>query len=354
MGLKAVCKSCKRSHDNCTVWMGFPYCPSCINVVSRKCSRCGQRVPVINDSSLGGYRPSGPFLCGECDGSRNDYSGQSSEFPVCNYSYKPSPIFHFSAMESRSADRLFLGAELETVKVKNVGKDRTSTASDIMSKYSNRSRLFYLKNDGSIGSNGFELVTHPCTILYHANEFPWDAVAGHLVENGFASHNTNTCGLHVHMSKRFFSYSDLIKLGLFFHHMRQYLRKFGRRDNSEYAVYRDSAFSYKGKIHHIPFAGAGGVRYDAINFGRLNAKTVEIRLFRGTLITRTIISTLQLCDCIGKFVKDVPLRKEYQDIVSGHEGIMWNRFVQYADSMGKTYRTMLDYIDELELSKVGE
>ena len=58
----------------------------------------------------------------------------------------------------------------------------------------------YIKSDSSL-SDGMELVSHPCSLQYHKTEFPWADVMKKAVSMYYRSHNTNTCGLHIHIGR---------------------------------------------------------------------------------------------------------------------------------------------------------
>lgn len=64
----------------------------------------------------------------------------------------------------------FMGVELEIDKGDNVRE-----CASALKTLSEREDYFYLKSDGSL-DNGIEIVTHPCSLEYHENSFPWKEV----------------------------------------------------------------------------------------------------------------------------------------------------------------------------------
>ena len=58
----------------------------------------------------------------------------------------------------------------------------------------------YCKHDGSL-DDGFEIVSHPATLEYHTNTIPWKKILDEALEMGYYSHNSGTCGLHVHINR---------------------------------------------------------------------------------------------------------------------------------------------------------
>ncbi len=53
-------------------------------------------------------------------------------------------------------------------------------------------------------SDGFEIVSHPMTLDYHISGIDWLKIFNRAVEMGYRSHNTSTCGLHIHVNRSAF------------------------------------------------------------------------------------------------------------------------------------------------------
>ena len=83
----------------------------------------------------------------------------TTEIVSCLYSHKPKPIFF-----GNDTSDGYYGVELEI----DNGNDRENAAEDIQALGDH----IYLKEDGSLSFAGFEIVTHPVTLDYHANSFP--------------------------------------------------------------------------------------------------------------------------------------------------------------------------------------
>lgn len=159
----------------------------------------------------------------------------------------------------------------------------------------------YIKSDGSI-DDGFEIVSHPMTLDYHLNEMDWESVMQEAVNLGYRSHQTSTCGLHVHVNRDSFGLNqseqeEVIGKILFFveKHWAE-LFQFSRRSN--YNMNRWSArygFEKTGK-EILQKAKDTGNRYVAVNLR--NYHTIEFRLFRGTLKYNTFVATLQMVNHI--------------------------------------------------------
>ena len=119
----------------------------------------------------------------------------------------------------------------------------------------------------------------------------------------FRSHQTSTCGLHVHVNRDCLGdnreeQEETISRILYFveHHWNELLR-FSRR--SEYSMNRWAArygFEKTGKEILDKAKKGGNGRYAAVNL--MNYSTIEFRLFRGTLKYNTLIAALELVDAI--------------------------------------------------------
>ena len=160
---------------------------------------------------------------------------------------------------------------------------------------------------------------------YHINEFPWEDIMHRAIHQGYRSHQTSTCGLHLHVNRNAFSdnqeeQDEVISRILYFveHHWNELL-KFSRR--SEYAMNRWAArYGYE----HTPKAimdkakKGGNGRYAAVNL--CNYHTVEFRLFRGTLKYNTFIATIQLvnriCDAAMYNTDDSIAKLSWSDFVA--------------------------------------
>ena len=146
------------------------------------------------------------------------------------------------------------------------------------------------------------------------------------VSLGYRSHQTSTCGLHVHVNRNSLGNSreeqdEVISRILYFveHHWNELL-KFSRR--SEYSMNRWAArYGYE----HTPKAimdkakkGNNG-RYAAVNL--CNYQTIEFRLFRGTLKYNTFIAAIELvnriCDTAIYNTDESLARTSWSDFVSG-------------------------------------
>lgn len=161
----------------------------------------------------------------------------------------------------------------------------------------------YCKHDSSL-TDGFELVTHPMSLTYHCRDMPWQDMMRAAIRMGYRSHQTDTCGLHVHISRDAFGDTEeeqdaaIARLLYFFEKHWEELLKFSRR--TAYQMEQWAArYGYKDRPKEILDHAKKGYskgRYSSINLQ--NRATIEFRIFRGTLKYNTLIATLQFIDLL--------------------------------------------------------
>lgn len=272
-------------------------CASCASNEVYRCNGCGEYFEGYDALDMNGY-------CEDC----RDDEGDNEDGYLLDYSYKPTPIFLGDA-----DDAYYCGVELEM----DYGNRKRSTIQDI----SDTSAYIYMKEDGSL-NDGIEIVSHPATLEYHVGRMPWQKIMAIALENDWRSHDTNTCGLHIHVSRKFFgdteekqdlSIAKLILLNNRF--WDSHITKIARRTESSYAkrnVCFDSATT-KETIRTLCDKMKNNTlsRYQAINLQ--NRNTVEFRMYKGTLNYNTFIATLQFTKLLCEAAKRIPLR-EYNTI----------------------------------------
>ena len=243
----------------------------------RDCEECG--CIIMGGVYYDGY---GDTICELCF--------EEAQGAIDDYNYKPDPEFLGDCDNNR-----YLGVELEIDK----GVYRNQFAEDVVD-----SRI-YCKDDGSLTENGVEIVTHPATLDYHMNNMGWDSILQKAKDYEFKSHDTSTCGLHVHVSREAFGETeddqDLVigRLLFFFTKFESQIIKFSRRRLSqidEWASFFRISSKSEDDCKEDAKSLKDGERYYAINLQ--NYHTVEFRIFRGTLKENTFRATLQFVDLL--------------------------------------------------------
>jgi hypothetical protein len=316
------CRNCGREEyrENCFEVNGDDYCEECYNDIFYTCDRCGRNLNRDYDE----YYWQGDFCY--CEYCYDNYINQA----INDYSYKPEPIFY------GDNSKLFMGVELEI----DGGGEDSEKAEQLLNLANDKNTHIYCKHDGSL-NDGFEIVSHPMTMKYHKKEMMWNDLLLEARFLGYTSHQAETCGLHIHVSRNFFgssSYTQDENIGKVLHFMELHwneLLKFSRRTESQlnqwasrYGIgtgckdtYEKAKYSHKG-------------RYAALNLE--NRNTIEFRLFRGTLKYNTFMATLQLVDkickhCCGLSEHEIEL-ETWGDFVSCLDTVEHCELIKYLKS----------------------
>ncbi len=283
---------------------GDVYCESCYNAHYVECYDC-ERVVAIDDARHSGDRAicercydRNYFYCESCDGVyHNDDYGSDGYCQSCteergddgaihDYDYKPSPIFH-----GQDKSGLFMGIELE---VENKGRcDTGEKAQDFIESLDlEDGKDFYLKHDGSL-DNGWENVSHPRT-LQSWHEFDYASMLTWLAEHQMKA--SESCGLHVHISKGPISEVTQSKIGFFWYSQDSLINQICRRVGNHYAKKIDS--DKPRKLTSEQKHGYGD-RYEAINY--TVAHTLEFRQYASTLNPVQFIAAIEMTHAVTTF-----------------------------------------------------
>ena len=340
-GPEYVCESCANDNyyqcNNCgehischNVWVdrNITICDNC-SVNYYVCEDCGDIISCDDAHSINGDN-----YCDDCAESNRDV--------INDYGYKPEPIFY-----GENAARGYYGLELEI----DDGYDRQEAARAIQDAGGN---CIYLKHDGSLSSDGFEIVTHPMTLDYHMQQMPWSDIIQAARDYDYTSHDAGTCGLHIHASRSLFgdrkatqdlNIAKCILLIDFW--WEQCIVPFSRRNYNqlnEWAKKPNACImASDSEYDAICKARLSGEhdRYKAVNLK--NRHTVEFRFFRGTLRRETNKASIQFVDTLIKYVCGVELEdlwdKTWNDVFAN------TQYSELKDYLKK--RKILDNTEEI-------
>lgn len=321
----AICECCDERflrEDMTRTGNGDLVCEDCLGDNYTLCEHCGEYYP---DGDMCYDRWDNAY-CESCYEDRN--SGV-----IENYYYKPTPIFYGDA-----PDNMYMGVEVEM----DGGGEDGDNAEALMDIANDTAEHIYIKHDGSL-DEGFEIVSHPATLEYHTKNIQWQRLMTKALSMEYRSHDTSTCGLHCHISRKalgdtYAEQEDTISKIIYFIELHwAEILKFSRR--SEYAMSRWAArYGIESDCRKTYEKAKGnGNRYHCINLE--NEHTVEFRMFRGTLRYNTFIATLQFVDeicrtCIELLDTDI-------------ESQAWSDFVANIDKDKKP--ELITYLKERNL-----
>lgn len=347
MAAMETCTHCGHEvpREELTEFDGEQLCQTCLNDLTSLCDHCGRRIWDDNNEGSGDL-----ILCGTCyddhytNCSRcgrlihNDNAcyPEDDDDPYCgacyaaianqaihDYHYRPEPIFYGTGPR-------YFGVELE---IDGAG-ERCHNAELLMDTANRPAEHIYCKHDGSL-DDGIELVSHPMSLDYHINTIPWKSLMEKAISLDYRSHQTGTCGLHIHVSRAAFGSTTenqdvaIARVLYFVERNWNELLKFSRRTQRQLDRWA-ARYGYKDHpgemMEHIKKGRSN--RYTCVNL--TNEDTIEFRIFRGTLKYNTLIATLQMvnhiCD-VAIFLSDDELKAlSWSEFVSS---VMEPELIQY-------------------------
>jgi len=301
-----ICEDCGRVID--TEWHSYynvngehTVCEDCISDYYY-CEQCGE---YFTDDEIMYDEAEDEYYCREC---YDRIHAEQDNHHLKNYGYKPTPkprTHEAPANDCTDVKDLLFGVELE------VDKGPAYAVGDTIYKIADVSNDVYMKHDGSLDS-GFEIVSHPCTLAYHMNDFAWRQITEIAKSAGFKSHDARTCGLHVHVGRYQLGEDDtsrrdtVAKIVMLVDRHWEALVKFSRRNSGQLNHWASRPQMRPIRHTDTPeraidraLAADNGDRYQAVNL--CNRGTIEFRLFNGSLKRDTVIATLQMVSNICQY-----------------------------------------------------
>lgn len=297
-------------------------------------NNCGW-VDFMNEHFSGSY-----FICHDCDNifsdddAHNAYDDYSVCGNCCDYNYRYSNrhgyyvqdddedyyenqhigeyhsssenLGHIPSKYDNRKPRVLLGLELE-MEIKS-SYSRDERAGELLSNIGVYEGHQYAlcENDGSL-DEGFEMVTAYTGLDVHAQQLKYfeDGLKGAI------SHDSDNCGLHVHICKADMTTLHGAKMVLFINDQANHklIKAIARRDASDYAKFKNKsenrewikdALTCESKYSQL--RNLNSDRYEALNFK--NNKTIEFRLFKGSLVYSTIMACLEFTYATWFFTRD--------------------------------------------------
>jgi hypothetical protein len=214
-----------------------------------------------------------------------------------------------------------LEVELNKKSIVKKGKVRGAVARSIRELLTD---FVFIKEDGTLTMNGkysgdskydpdgtkkghlyagFEIVSNPADLEYHRKT--WSKLESSTYYKDLRAWDTETCGMHVHVSKDSLTMLQLGRILEFVNHSnnRNFVEKVAGRSAQKYTRYLDKNKSDSLHPERVcsPEETQSHNRHRRVAVNVSNSKTVEFRIFRGTVNPRHIIRNIEFCDAICTF-----------------------------------------------------
>ena len=316
----SLCQHCGNLSKGFYIVGSIPVCGSCYSH-RRTCSVCD--IQILKTYT---YSCSDDVFCRGCASKK--LLGRTE-----SYSYKPYPIMHGSKGD------LHMGFENE-ISVK-AGEDIGVNIAKVLGNYTEHQ--VYIKSDSSV-YHGFEVVSHPFT-LEAFKELDWEYIfTSDTIED-------DSCGLHVHLSRKSFTPYHLYKFLYFIHNNKEFITSIAGRGATNYSkeIGQDlrgmARGKRKGKLNGSRYDREAGYSSSDPAFDRhtkvnLSGKdTVELRFFKGCGNAYKLHYRIEFCHALFIFSRD-----NNKDMLSP------DCFESFVEKENKRYQYLNDFIN----TKVSE
>lgn len=317
------CDNCNEFHlreDMIGLTDGNSICISCYDYEYTTCEECGR---VIHNDNAYNDEEGERYLC------RNCFEEREQIIECYHHTKKPELYEMINGKQIISYDkynkREKIGIELEV----DNGCNAVQTATNIKNIFE---KFLIFKRDGSLSSNGFEIVTQTMTETYFKKCFKkqFKKIIKETRNNGYTSHKAGNCGLHIHYNIKHISTLTLYKLFSFFDENRETIAKLSRRRDFGYCrqIYLD-----KYAIIRYAKTKATNEHGSALHISPYG--TLECRIFRGTLKQETFIASVDFYLSLIKYCKETSL-STFND---------FDNFKQFINGRKNEHRELIAYIE---------
>ena len=275
--------------------------------------------------------------CGSC-GSQiwddGDHECEDSYRVIKSFDFRPVGGFTFHGEHPHD---LHMGFELEVESMDNSVYDNASAVNNVLA----RDNRGFLKQDGSL-SDGFEIVTQPHTLEEYMTNFPWYLVDD-LRRNGFRSWDTDTCGFHIHVSRKAFGWqrrgefnrgkyeAHLVRFTKLIYDNQRQVRIIAGRNSRRWAAFDD-----KGRLFDKVKTGyQANSRYSAVNVA--NTDTIEIRVFKGSLNVNRLKACLQFVASATEYTRDL-------HVSPNDNNLRWTRYRGWLQKHDEQYPELINLL----------
>lgn len=351
-----VCEDCLNDStryfycDDCNYWHstdtrsytlpnGCTICRDCRYDHYVNCAGCGELIDTNNDTC---------YYCDECGESYcedcwNNHYHENDGL----YDYHDFDDWQLLKTQEEETPDFYIGHELEI----DDGYPVSSAASLVYD-----SVPCICMHDGSLSDDGIEIISHPLSYNYMlSRENDYRKLFTTLTQDyNYKSHNTDTCGLHFHVTRP--DDETIDRIILFMETYKEEIITLSRRASREIANWAnflsDKRTTTNDKelksLDYIKKYKETSSRYMALNL--TNRNTIEYRFFKGTLNYDTFMADFEFVYFLTKLARDhsIPVEElTWEKVVNN------GRFLQkYIDEHNlHTTKPIVDYTTEILIEK---
>lgn len=275
-------------------------CDTCFENHFRECDSCHE---IFHEDDMHWDDYGDYCYCDNC------WEEEDSHQIIKSYHSSSRPDIEIQRTSEDSIQDATFGTEIECECVGcNCRDDVASAVDNIVNKCDD---LFMFEDDGSLSDNGYETISQPFTMRwFKQNKELFEEMFKTMIDMGARSHDTNTCGFHVHFGRHFFGNKQnesIDRLVYLFEKYKTQLQVFSRRKSYNWCefprnrAYNNIEWSKLDEVKGLDKNAFKG-HHSAINLE--NYETIEIRIFKGTLNFKTYYATLELVNNIMHYVRD--------------------------------------------------
>jgi len=252
----------------------------------------------------------------------NYHENDDDDSIIGEYHSSAENLGKIPSLFDKRKSQIFLGLELE-IEV-NEDYSRSDKAEMILNNIgvytdnqNDRYTYCLAEDDGSL-NHGFELVTGYTGLDVHEKQLAYFKKP----IRGLRSHDTSTCGLHIHIDKHNVTLNHATKMILFMNDSgnQKLIKTIARRSSNRFCKVLNKKADYSwlksAKRSSDPLRQLNEDRYECLNFH--NDNTIEFRLFKGTLKFESIMSCLEFTYATWFFCKD-----------NGYQDLNTDNFIQF-------------------------
>lgn len=355
---RSICLECAGSYSRCAYCGKYYYTDSMTAVKEggSVCDQCLQSYTVCDDCGtyyLYGHTDGNQSLCRDCydanyytcrscgyiyhndeygqDGLCAECAEEAESRPLRQYHSNPSICFH-------GKKGPFYGMELET----DGYGDNQENASERL--YNESEENYWLSHDSSLDSGGIEIVFQPRSIgSWLSYRDTLNTLRKTILEQGGRSYDANTCGVHIHRSRDDLTDLGVARLITAFIKLRYYIEKIAQRRNDEWASFDFLERQTEEGNCKLVYKSMKEGKYDIARHVALNLtnqKTIEFRIFKGTLAVDTLYGYLLFAHLITEWCKQARI----VNLITHPKERLWSEFKEYLGTEGKAGKQLLAYI----------